>query len=651
MRGLPALIIAAGKATRMGEYSKEIPKCLFELAPGLPLLDLIVKWLRDEDVGEIIVVTRPSLVHYFEGRYDNVRVVATDLEDGFGNLYSLKTGLDAVKSDEFLVLMSDHIFEPEILRKLIREGGEKAFTLCLDQNPPWDRIEEGLKVVVRDDQVMEVGKNAPPYYGVDTGLFYCSSGSKRIIEETIRERGPEATVADALRRAIREREVGYVDVTGYTWADIDTPEDLVKARKALPYLLRKSLIKPGDGPVSRYLNRPLSTRLSVWMYLRGKIINPNIISVTSFLLCLIGVWMAVIGHLVLSGIMVQGASILDGVDGEIARLTGAKSRFGSVFDAFLDRYADLAVVGAAGYMLWPLSFSQMVLLIVAAANVFVSSYVSHISGWVERRDVELLRSWSPAGRDARLLVAAISIAAGIPWVLILYLVSVPLAFSIGVVALAATELPRVKYKILDRPPMPQVKVKPHRIRVPSKIEKNLGTFLSSTIKLAIVILILKSTEGLISGLDPFEIGGIKLYPTSVAGFLELVAVVYFGYRILMSLKFFVDLMSGWLVRRIGVVTRVAVKRSLVDMLYLAFIAFLMWVTPPKLYIIPKIGVVAARVTQLGLLATFMLILYDLAKLFYRSFKGVYDRMIARAAEKLRQVFEERHILKVEERHG
>ena len=50
--------------------------------------------------------------------------------------------------------------------------------------------------------------------------------------------------------------------------------------------------------------------------------------------------------LVLGGILVQAASILDGVDGEIARASLRESPFGGFLDSVLDRAADAAVLAA-----------------------------------------------------------------------------------------------------------------------------------------------------------------------------------------------------------------------------------------------------------------------------------------------------------------
>jgi len=66
----------------------------------------------------------------------------------------------------------------------------------------------------------------------------------------------------------------------------------------------------------------------------------------------------------------------------------------------------------------------------------------------------------------------------------------------------------------------------------------------------------------------------------------------------------------------------------------------MWVAPPRLHSLPRVGEITERLVLLVLFVFFVLIVYDLMKLFYRSFRGVYDRMVTRLAERLRLLAEE-----------
>src|SRR5436309_9704606 len=114
--------------------------------------------------------------------------------------------------------------------------------------------------------------------------------------------------------------------------------------------LRRSLIKDADGPVSRYLNRPVSTRIS--MALAPLRISPDLISVVAAGLALVGAWLLATGQGILGGIAVQAASVLDGVDGETARLLMRAGPRGAMLDGMLDRVGDAAVM--AGLGVWAL---------------------------------------------------------------------------------------------------------------------------------------------------------------------------------------------------------------------------------------------------------------------------------------------------------
>lgn len=103
-----------------------------------------------------------------------------------------------------------------------------------------------------------------------------------------------------------------------------------------------------DGLVSRHLNRKISRPITRLLAPTG--ITPNQVTSVSFLIaCLASVAFA-LGSNVLGGLLAQFSSIVDGVDGEIARLKGLTSPFGAFYDAVLDRYADAAII--LGMILW-----------------------------------------------------------------------------------------------------------------------------------------------------------------------------------------------------------------------------------------------------------------------------------------------------------
>ena len=128
------------------------------------------------------------------------------------------------------------------------------------------------------------------------------------------------------------------NINGHFWIDVDDPRTIKQAESAL---LADLGDKPNDGPVSRYLNRPLSMRFT--RRLVNYAITPNQISLFSFVCSVLAAGLFALGGylaLVLGGFLAQFASIVDGCDGEVARLKFQASRYGGWLDAVLDRYAD-----------------------------------------------------------------------------------------------------------------------------------------------------------------------------------------------------------------------------------------------------------------------------------------------------------------------
>ena len=107
--------------------------------------------------------------------------------------------------------------------------------------------------------------------------------------------------------------------------------------------------KPQDGFVSRFLNRPISRRIT--RFLVKFPIHPNAWTISIFVLPLIACVFLVRGDyvsIVIGAAIFQAFSILDGCDGEIARAKNLESKFGERLDYFCDFVASLLYVLALG---------------------------------------------------------------------------------------------------------------------------------------------------------------------------------------------------------------------------------------------------------------------------------------------------------------
>ena len=106
-----------------------------------------------------------------------------------------------------------------------------------------------------------------------------------------------------------------------------------------------------DGYISKYLNRKASEPIA--QLLAKTKVTPNQITWAAFGIVLVSFVSFVFGWNIIAGLLVQLSSIVDGIDGGVARLKGMSSTFGGFLDSVLDRYADILIV--LGLILWSLS--------------------------------------------------------------------------------------------------------------------------------------------------------------------------------------------------------------------------------------------------------------------------------------------------------
>jgi phosphatidylglycerophosphate synthase len=219
----------------------------------------------------------------------------------------------------------------------------------------------------------------------------------------------DPTLLGALDRQVAARGSKLVGLApGATCQRIQSARDLPAANR----ILRRSLGKQSDGPVSHYLNRPISTRVT--MALAPLRVAPGAVTVVAGVLGLVAAWGLAWGHGLLSGLLIQATNVMDGVDGETSRLHFRTSRRGAAVDAAVDRIVDGSLVAGVGLWLWPFHPSFQFKVVILAASAYGWGFIAYlfqsklagfeVSG-AERPLVMLL-----GGRDSRLLILAIGTA-------------------------------------------------------------------------------------------------------------------------------------------------------------------------------------------------------------------------------------------------
>ncbi len=169
-----------------------------------------------------------------------------------------------------------------------------------------------------------------------------------------------------------------------------------------------------EGFVSRYLNRRFSRPIAR-AFVRTPV-TPNQVSLIAFLMAVGAAALFYYDLNIWAGVLVQASSIIDGVDGDLARAKNMASRFGGFFDALLDRYADVLILAGLGY--WSHAFEPGVSIPVvstaALAAIVGSLMISYSRARAEATFGQPFEGLpgALASRDLRLLVIMIGAIIG-----------------------------------------------------------------------------------------------------------------------------------------------------------------------------------------------------------------------------------------------
>lgn len=134
----------------------------------------------------------------------------------------------------------------------------------------------------------------------------------------------------------------------------------------------RATAKPGDGIVSRYLNRPISQAISRLLLQRPGITPFHATLGTAALAALMMAALIFGGGpgLIAGAVLFQAASIFDGVDGEIARATFRTSPAGARLDSLVDAATNVGFFGGTAFNLYLQGDSRSALLGATGLIVF-----------------------------------------------------------------------------------------------------------------------------------------------------------------------------------------------------------------------------------------------------------------------------------------
>jgi len=249
---LKAVILAAGKGTRMKELTQQMPKPMLDVA-GRPVLEHILTGLRDAGVAEacVIVGYRGDAIREYFG--DGLRLgmhliyVEQVVQNGTGKAPELAK--DFVGCDSFVLSYGDILVTPENYRRMcdlfdatkpdalqtVKRGEDvtKGAVACFDEAFfMTDLIEKPTHEQI--EALIRVGKlqpGAPAWY--NAGIYIFTPRVFEFIARLQKSVRGEYELTDALIAMCRAGlRIRGCELMGQ-WADVRDPEVLAELRQTL----------------------------------------------------------------------------------------------------------------------------------------------------------------------------------------------------------------------------------------------------------------------------------------------------------------------------------------------------------------------------------------------------------------------------------
>lgn len=231
-----AVVLAAGRGTRMRDLTNELPKPMIAVR-GKPILQHIAEGLRDAGVKRVLLVVgyRADVVR--QGLGDGsalgveIEYVTQEVQDGTGKVVELARGF--VGRDPFVLVYGDIIIDPSNYQRLVRLEPDAEAIVSVKQN---EDVSKGGAVFLNEQfelidlrEKPQPGEPTSPWYNAGLYAFRPS-----IFDFTARlERSPrgEFELTDAIRALAHSgKKVRALELSG-DWFDVRDPEVLAQLNR------------------------------------------------------------------------------------------------------------------------------------------------------------------------------------------------------------------------------------------------------------------------------------------------------------------------------------------------------------------------------------------------------------------------------------
>lgn len=221
---MKAILLAAGRGTRISRKIEEIPKCVLPIN-GVPLIRRSVKMLLERNIRPIVCVG-------YRDRKIYEALEGLDVTYYYNPFYNVTNSIASFwfareeLSEDTIILNGDVYFDDEILNLIIKT--QKDCTLLVDTS----RTKEGdFFLKLENGRITKYGKDLPL---IDRSCEYVGIGKikgkflkdfKGKLEDLINSQQHQLWWENILYSLIEEKNIDTIDINGMFWSEIDYFDD------------------------------------------------------------------------------------------------------------------------------------------------------------------------------------------------------------------------------------------------------------------------------------------------------------------------------------------------------------------------------------------------------------------------------------------
>lgn len=231
-----AVILAAGRGTRLQPYTFDIPKGFMQVGEE-KLIERSVRILKENGIKNIIIGTGHLHEHYEKFAAENG--LTTFLSPDYattGSFHTLIYGSKLIEGD-FLLLESDLLYHSDAIKGL-RNADAQDVILCSG----FTKSNDEVYVEVNNDQLVNLSKKKEQLQSVDAelvGIWKISQSLLGKLKEhhANAEDGTTKDYEVAIAGMVNEHPVNVLKLNDLAWCEIDNQEHLERAtQQILPKL-------------------------------------------------------------------------------------------------------------------------------------------------------------------------------------------------------------------------------------------------------------------------------------------------------------------------------------------------------------------------------------------------------------------------------